>query len=64
MAKDDREVKSGVWIDGTLYTDADELEKAASAEQINYLAARGAISGSFKGLKKADESKAAKKGDK
>lgn len=42
---DKRKVLSGVRIGNEVYTDADELEKAATPEQLSRLQESGAISG-------------------
>jgi hypothetical protein len=54
MAKDNRKIAGSVRVKGEVVTDADDLEKLASPEEIQRLTERGVISGFVKEEKKKE----------
>lgn len=53
MAKDTRQVLTGIWTPGGTLTDADEIEEKLSAKEIASLIERGALSGEWHGTESA-----------
>jgi len=52
MAKDDRVVNNGVWVEGGLLTDADQIAESLPQERLDQLVESGALSGTWKTTKK------------